>query len=63
VELILIDDIATDRKVRTTINSLAYAVEGIYCRLVLTALATAISALIYFEQSKTASDVGWVKVM
>jgi hypothetical protein len=35
-------NIATDTKLRTTINSNAYAVEGIYCRLVLTALATAI---------------------
>jgi hypothetical protein len=30
-------DIATDRKLRTTINSHAYAVEGIYYGLVLTA--------------------------
>jgi hypothetical protein len=36
-------DIATDRKLRTTINSHAYAVEGIYYGLVLTALATAIT--------------------
>jgi len=36
-------DIATDRKLRTTINSQCTLVEGVYRRIVLTALSTAIT--------------------